>query len=363
MIKPRSSQLNIVEEMKTDSVNQRLIVATGNNGLLHYFYLVSGRIHSFFIEDLDSAKAGSIIIGSVANVCKGIDGYFVNINKDTQVFLPGSAAEKAILINRAYNGKLYEGDLVIIQISKEEYKNKKAAATTKIKYPAGLDHERLTQISRTCPKYTVIHKGLCYLDILHRNNKEFNSCNIICADEVSFKYVNSYYKETINTASSNLQDIPPIKMYDDTTISLGALYSLRSKFDEISNEKVWLKSGGYLYINPTEAMTVIDINTGKTNGKNREKTILATNMEAIEEIAYQIKARNLSGIIIIDLINSKADDFNTILTKHMSEHFNMIKPAPKLEDITKLGLAEVTRQKILPDIYELLPKFDKTILM
>lgn len=339
--------------MKTDSVNHRLIVATGSNNLLHYFYLDNGRISHFYIEDPCGVNTGNIYIGLVSNVCKGIDGYFVNVTPNEQVFLPGKASEHAILINRDYNGKLYESDLIIIQITKEAHKSKKAAATTKIKIPSGIEKDSLIQLSRTKPKYSLLYKGKSYLDILDYQYNGLMDCNIICADKYAFDYVTSHYNDKYHA----------IRLYEDSSISLSALYSLKSKFDNITNEKVWLKNGGYLYINPTEALTVIDINTGKTDGKDREKTLLDTNLEAIEEIAHQIKARNLSGIIIVDLINGKAPDSNTILTKHMTECFSHISPAPKLEDITKLGLAEITRQKILPDIYELLPRFDKTILM
>ena len=81
-------------------------------------------------------------------------------------------------------------------------------------------------------------------------------------------------------------------------------YGIESEITRALNRKVWLRSGGYLIIDQTEALTVIDVNTGKFTGKkNLEETILKTNMEAVKEVAYQLHLRNVGGIIIIDLID------------------------------------------------------------
>ncbi len=355
MIKPRDGKLNILEEIKTDRVNKRLVIIN-SNGLLHYFYLVNGRIHYFDVEDTTNKLAvnvGDIYIGVISHVNKEIDGCFVNINSSDQVFLPGSEVANPILVNRQYDGKLHESDVVLLQIKKLGYSNKKPLATTKYK---DIDIDNLIALSRTQNKYSLIYKGGGVLSYISKYHGGLENLSIICSDEFSFDYINQILG---SVSYGNVE----VRLYDDERISIQSLYSLKSKMDEITNVKVWLKSGGYLFINPTEALTVIDVNTGKTGGKDKDKTILNTNIEAIHEIAYQIMARNLSGIIIIDLINSKQADFNTILTKEMEVAFESIKPAPKLVDITKLGLAEITRQKINPDIYEIVRKMDRTILM
>ena len=284
MIKPRSGQLNILNEFKTDSVNNRLIVASSNN-VLHYFYMENGRIHSFYVEKPLKPHIGDIYIGLVTNVCKSIDGYFVDIDEDNTVFLSGKNISNSILSNRVFDGKLHQSDLIIVQITKEEHGTKKAAATANIKYNGLITKEKIEMLSRTKTKYSLLFKGPRFLDILENANTSFENTSIICADQYSYEYIVNHYKNT----NDHLQFIEneKIKLYNDEKISLGALYSLKSRFDDITNEKVWLKSGGYLFINPTEALTVIDINTGKSNGKNRDATIMATNTEAIEEIAHQ----------------------------------------------------------------------------
>ena len=98
--------------------------------------------------------------------------------------------------------------------------------------------------------------------------------------------------------------LPKLRFYDDASYSLSALYSLETELERALKKTVWLKSGGYLVIEPTEAMTVIDVNTGKnTEKRTAEETYFKTNLEAAAEIAVQLRLRNLSGIIIVDFID------------------------------------------------------------
>ncbi len=121
-------------------------------------------------------------------------------------------------------------------------------------------------------------------------------------------------------------------------------YDIQKQIDKLFHKKIWLKSGGFLFIEQTEASVVIDVNTGKnTKTKNRRKLIKETNTEAIEEIAKQIKLRNLSGIIIVDLIDCKTesdlDDIKKIATEAFrGDNVNVV-------GITSLGLLEITRKK------------------
>lgn len=108
-----------------------------------------------------------------------------------------------------------------------------------------------------------------------------------------------------------------IRLYEDKQLSLFALYGLKGQIENALSRRVWLKSGGYLIIDPTEALTVIDVNTGKAPGKKKEREAFyfQTNKEAAIETARQLRVRNISGMILIDFINmeSKADQ-ETLLT-------------------------------------------------
>ena len=112
------------------------------------------------------------------------------------------------------------------------------------------------------------------------------------------------------------------------------------------NKKVWLKSGGYIVIETTEALCAIDVNTGKYVGKrNLEETILNTNLEAVKEIAYQLRLRNIGGIIIIDFIDMENESHRDKVFTTLKEEMAKDKSKTNILKISELGLVEMTRQR------------------
>ena len=119
--------------------------------------------------------------------------------------------------------------------------------------------------------------------------------------------------------------------------------------------KVFLKSGGYLYVETTEAMTVIDVNSGKNiTGKDHESGALVQNLEAAEEIARLLRLRNISGIIMIDFINMKRGENDRKLLSAFRGFVSRDNCHVHVVDITRLGIVEVTREKKSPPLSELL---------
>jgi len=111
-------------------------------------------------------------------------------------------------------------------------------------------------------------------------------------------------------------------------------------------EKIWLKSGGYIVIEETEALVVIDVNTGKYVGRrNPEDTILKTNLEAAKEIAYQLRLRNIGGIIIIDFIDMKKESSKEKVFQALKEALKRDKARTNILKISELGLVEMTRKR------------------
>ena len=153
----------------------------------------------------------------------------------------------------------------------------------------------------------------------------------------------------------NVTETLTLRYYHDSLLSLSSLYSVKSSVEKAIAEKVWLKSGAYLIIQPTEAMTVIDINTGKNVAKKGvQENFLKINKEAAIEIAHQLRLRNLSGIIIVDFMNLASKEAEAEL---MSTFRAALKndPVPtQLIDMTKLGLVEVTRKKVRKSLPEVL---------
>jgi ribonuclease G len=146
------------------------------------------------------------------------------------------------------------------------------------------------------------------------------------------------------------QECEGLRLYEDKLLPLYKLYSLETELERALSRKVWLKSGGYLVIEQTEALTVIDVNTGKFTTKKqgseaKEAGFVKTNKEAAEEIARQLKLRNLSGIIIIDFINMTQADNNSELMMYLRSLIKNDQITTTVVDITKLGLVEITRKK------------------
>ena len=137
------------------------------------------------------------------------------------------------------------------------------------------------------------------------------------------------------------------RLYLDELLPLYKLYSVESVLNEITSRKIWLKSGGYLVIDYTEAMTVIDVNTGKCEqGRDKDKTIFKINLEAADEILKQLRLRNISGIIIVDFIDMKSDENRLNLFRHLKTKAYDDEIRTSIVDMTKLNLVEITRKKI-----------------
>lgn len=163
---------------------------------------------------------------------------------------------------------------------------------------------------------------------------------ILTDDRELFEQMTEYFQE------NQPEDTAKLRFYEDRLLPMEKLYSLDHHLKEALGERVWLKSGGYLVIQPTEALTVIDVNTGKfTVGKKKEAAFLKLNQEAALEAARQIRLRNLSGIVIIDFINMEETESETQLLRTLDGALRLDPIRTTLVDMTKLSLVEITRMK------------------
>lgn len=149
------------------------------------------------------------------------------------------------------------------------------------------------------------------------------------------------------------EDLNLLVYYEDPLLPLSKLYRIDKTLEEALGKRVWLKSGGYLVIEPTEALTVIDVNTGKYSGKKEMRdTIMKINLESAEEIGHQLRLRNLSGIIIIDFIDMDTEEDRNRLVTRLTDILSKDPVKTTVVEITKLNLVEVTRKKIRKPLYE-----------
>lgn len=178
-----------------------------------------------------------------------------------------------------------------------------------------------------------------YLALL-RDLREGEAQEIVTDDPKLFREIGEWL------AAYQPGDAGKLRLYDDPRLPLQALYALPAALEKALQKKVWLKSGGYLVIEATEAMTVIDVNTGKNEShRDLEETVFRTNCEAAEEIAVQLRLRNVCGIIVVDFINMKEEEHRKALLDALADAVSADPVHTAVEGMTKLGLVEMTRQK------------------
>lgn len=154
------------------------------------------------------------------------------------------------------------------------------------------------------------------------------------------------------------KDISPKKivMYE-SDVPMFENYYVASQAKAAFSKHVWLKSGGFIIIEQTEACVVIDVNTGKYTGKaDLQKTILKTNLEAADEIARQLRLRNLNGMIIVDFIDMKTEENRKILQKYLEEAVAKDRLQTIVVGMTELGLMQITRKKKRQSIQQLMTR-------
>lgn len=373
--------------------------------------LMSGnQILSASVQHDAVIAVGDIYIGKVQNISVNIKAAFVDLGSKNLTFLPMNDAVSAFVLNRKPDGTLKVGDEVLVQVDRAPMKTKLAGVTTKLSLPgqyavvgirsrgqkggvqvsskldaAKQEHFRgLEELLRISERFRLIVRTnagtpgreealleeartlsdtLAHILEIAASRTCYSCLYRTKADYVSF--VENAYRNEYDEVITDLPEVYdtlrepccqadiPLRLYADDLLPLYKLYSVEQRLQELTDKKVWLKSGGYLVIEPTEALTVIDVNTGKMiTGKDMEQTYLKINLEAAQEIALQLSLRNISGIIIVDFINMRPEEHNRQL---MSVLGGLLKKDPvrtKLEDITALGLVEITRMKKEKPLYE-----------
>ena len=123
---------------------------------------------------------------------------------------------------------------------------------------------------------------------------------------------------------------------------------LQAEYDEIENRKIWLKCGGQIVIDKTEALTAIDVNSGKCTGKiDLETTIFKVNLEAAEEIMKQLRLKDIGGIVVIDFIDMKEEEHKKAILEVMKKEAKKDRSKVDVREFTQLNLVELTRKKMI----------------
>ena len=385
--------------------DNRLVITKYKQGVLS-FLMQNNRMQSVsFYKEHKEGDIGNIYVAKVINIVPNINAAFIYYQPNMRGYLPLNAHYTPILLNRTYDGRILAGDEIIVQMEKEAIRTKDAVFTTNLslsgKYcvvtnannkkgvsnkisknyknalqqtiPENTDlglivRTNAQQLIESDPDYcnilqkeykmllsqmeTLISTGVhrtCY-SLLYKapdayltdiRDAYFDKYDSIITDE---QYLYDQLTSFLGSYSSEVASM--LTLYTDSSYSLKKLYSIDTKMQELLVPKVWLKSGAYLVIEQTEAMYVIDVNSGKNNAsKSNAEYIFNINIEAAHEIIRQISLRNLSGIIMVDFINMEDPDKNEQLLNELRKLAKQDRILTTIVDMTPLGLIEITRKK------------------
>lgn len=213
------------------------------------------------------------------------------------------------------------------------------------------DHwEKINKQAEKSSAPTLIHEdlGLIFRVIRDVFTKEVS--RFVIDSEAEYDRIINFVDSLLPALKTKVKKYSESKEYDEDEEVFEA-FSIERQIKKALRQKIWLKSGGHIVINPTEALVSIDVNTGKFVGReNAEETILKTNLEAATEIARQIRLRDLGGIIIIDFIDMDKLDHKNQVVKTLEEALKQDRSRTNILQITDLGLVEMTRQRTKPSL-------------
>lgn len=396
----------------------KFIITRWNGAVLTLLQSDKEAIQASLEPEEESSILGNIYIGKVKNIVKNINSAFVDIGKGQMGYLNLADAWLYHADGRTFSGKLKAGDELIVQVEREAVKTKapvlsgnlnitgryfvltagkkqigfsgkisdmvwkqemkafleekksedfgiivrtNAPSASKMALTKELDQlkEQFYQLienakHRTC--YSLLYSSEpSYITAL-RDSLKASLSEIITDEPDIYDTLKSYMTD------HQPEDLKLLTLYDDKLLPLGKLYRIEKNMEEALGKRIWLKSGGYLVIEPTEALTVIDVNTGKYAGKKTLRdTIIKINSEAALEIGHQLRLRNLSGIIIVDFIDMEAEKDRQALVARLTEILSKDPVKTNVVEITKLNLVEITRKKIRKPLYEQVKDLQKQI--
>lgn len=362
-------------------------------------------------EDAPS-RLGNIYLGQVTNVVKNIDAAFIEIEGGCTCYCSLKEKTSYLFGAHANQNRLCMGDYVLVQVQREEIKTKQPSVTGKLQFAgkylvllhdtrgvkishkindqeeinrlkvlfSNCENENYGLIVRTnalhVPDFQLkeeekrlaaLYQTVCetgihktkgslvyqsfpwYIDLL-RDFPEQKLSEVVTDDADIFSKITGY------AGQFQPEDVPKLRLYTDENYPLWALYSLQKIKEEALSKTVWLKSGASIVIEPSETLTVIDVNTGKAiNGKKAgDEMFYRINEEAARACMWQIRLRNLSGMILIDFINMEDESYNERLMQFLRELAAEDRIPVAVVDMTGLKLVELTRKKVKKPLHELL---------
>ena len=376
-----------------------------------YIALINdGILEEYYEENNESNRnEGNIYIGIVKDIIKGMQAAFVDIGIEKNGFihlkdiLPKvDETKEKQSIDVKIEDVLKVGQKVLVQVKKDSNEKKGARISTHINLPSKyIMLMPNTDIITISQKIEDKNEQKRLINLVRKNLSEGNGAVIRTAAEnkeqeiiKDIKYVENKWNKIIQTsinpnenkpqllyksediiekilidlADKNLKNvvvndkeeydkIEKIKNYNEEYKDLNIVmksidkifsqYDIEKQIEKIENRKIWLKCGGFITIDKTEALTAIDVNTGKYTGtKNLDQTIYKVNEEATIEIAKQLRLRDIGGIVIIDYIDMQKEENKNKIENLLKLELRKDRAKTQVEGFTKLDLMELTRKHI-----------------
>lgn len=379
----------------------KIVIASCKGHLLSALW--EHRIQELRVDTPDETTPGlqEIYVGKVSAVKEALHAAFVDVRPGVTCYLDLKELDQAIFTSKISKQPIGVGDELLVQIEREALKTKLPSVSTNLCFysknvilttgrtnigiSAKLDKEtkerllKLTEpyisedygfvlrtnagqteekqiileIERLIAQYRSIipyaSTRTCY-SLVVKGDREYHSLlrdtgsALISEIVTDSKEVFEDLKEYLALNMPDCMD--KLRFYDDPLLPLYKLYSMEQTILSTAREQIWLRSGAYLVIQPTEALTVVDVNSGKADTRKNKEQFLKINLEAAEEIAYQMRLRNLSGIILVDFINMETEEERNRITDCLRQKFRTDTVKTSYIDTTGLQLVEITRKKV-----------------
>ena len=392
---------------------KRILINSSYGDELRVALVDGAKLYDFDTESPEKVLLkGSVFKATVSRIESSLDAAFVNFGSERHGFLPLKDLSSEFY-KKDKKGKsictLEEGQEIVVQVTKEERGTKGAALTTQIglagrflvlipnsSRSGGISRrisgEERDQIKNILDKLNIpenmsaivrtnglgrsveeLSLDLAYLlalwDEINNTIPNATSPSLIYRDDkLIVRVVRDYFKEDIeeiliddkeifNEAKEFIEAVIPdhsekVKFYDEE-IPLFNRYQIESQIELAFQREISLNSGGSIVIDPTEAMTTIDVNSARsTKGKDIEETAFRTNIEAATEVARQLRLRDVGGLVVIDFIDMTNEDNQNKVESSFRKAVFSDRARVQVSNISRFGLLEISRQRLRPSLNE-----------
>ena len=341
----------------------------------------NGKLIEYYEESENTnRKEGDIYIGIVKDIIKGMQSAFVDIGTEKNSFihlkdiLPKIDETKETADNTIDITKLVKPkQKLLVQVKKDSNQKKGARVSTHINLPSKyIVLMPNTDIVTVSQKIENEEEQKRLIKLVRNNLSEGNGAIIRTSAQgkekeiiEDIKEIETKWNKIIQTSIDPKEEKAKLLYKSEGTVekilidyadkdveiikgkNLFENTDLEKQIEKIANRKIWLKCGGFITIDKTEALTAIDVNTGKyTGNKNMEQTVFKVNKEATIEIVKQLRLRDIGGIVIIDYIDMKDKKDKEIIENLLKEELKKDRTKTQVEGFTKLDLMEMTRKHI-----------------